>query len=48
MRPGLIDQISYLYYIVAGPDHRPGNEALARFDELKRQLNQIEQTVLTD
>ena len=35
MKPMLLSQMSYLYNIVDGPDHRPGRDAFMRYDELK-------------
>lgn len=41
MQPMLIDQISYLGYMMRGADQLPGEDAVQRFDELANELEQI-------
>ena len=38
-QPMLIDQLNYLYGLVTGADQKLGRDAIARYDELKRELD---------
>ncbi|MFY0687121.1 MAG: hypothetical protein JXQ90_08155 [Cyclobacteriaceae bacterium] len=44
-QPKLVDQISYLYYVSRGADHRPGKDVYDRFDELSAQFEEIKQSL---
>ncbi|MCB0642004.1 MAG: hypothetical protein KDC44_10210, partial [Phaeodactylibacter sp.] len=37
----LIDQISYLYWLLQGADQLPGQDAYARFETLKKELDEL-------
>lgn len=39
--PMLIDQMEYVYYMTTSADQRPGDDAYARFHELRQQLDKI-------
>ena len=41
----LLSQISYLYGMISGADQLPGKEAMDRYEELKNQLNSLQQLV---
>jgi photosystem II stability/assembly factor-like uncharacterized protein len=41
MKPMLLSQMSYLYNIVEGPDHRPGKDAFMRYEALKSKYDQL-------
>ncbi|MBK1639683.1 hypothetical protein CKO24_11570 [Rhodothalassium salexigens DSM 2132] len=47
-QPMLIDQTGYLYYMLAGADQAPGDQAPARYDELAGQLADIRAAVAAD
>ena len=40
-QPMLIQQISYLYGMVAGAAQRPGEDAYRRYEELRTELNAL-------
>jgi len=40
MKPMLMDQLSYLYYMINAADQRPGNDAYERYEELKTAMQQ--------
>ena len=41
-KPMLIDQIKYLYYVVAAADQLPGTDAYARYEELQKALSVLQ------
>ena len=42
MKPMLIDQISYLNYMISGADQIPGKDAYDRYEELKAEFDELE------
>ena len=44
-QPMLADQVSYLYYMLGDADQVPGQDAEARLDELRRELQSVQSLV---
>ena len=42
MTPMLVDQASYLYYMLEQADQRPGKDAYERYEALNDQLNSLQ------
>lgn len=44
MKPMLIDQISYINYMLSGADQVPGKDAYDRYEELKAELDKLKES----
>jgi photosystem II stability/assembly factor-like uncharacterized protein len=43
MQPMLVDQVQYLYYLTTGSDAAPGGDAMKRYEQLVKQVDEVKQ-----